>query len=185
MKLDLSSKQATIKPGESLNLDVDADYLYGAPASGNRFTARLGVIAEQHPVEKLPGYFFGDPTTWSDELARYLFVWCSFVGWVVAARKRSHLGIALVAERSPPRVKAAIDGAREIGFAIIAMTLTLTSVFAPLAFATGRTGRLFIEFALTLAGAVLVSGFVALTLTPMMCSILLRPHTISAASTTG
>ena len=54
------------------------------------------------------------------------------------------------------------------------MTLTLTSVFAPLAFATGRTGRLFIEFALTLAGAVLVSGFIALTLTPMMCSLLLR-----------
>ena len=54
------------------------------------------------------------------------------------------------------------------------MTLTLASVFAPLAFATGRTGRLFIEFALTLAGAVIVSGFVALTLTPMMCSVLLR-----------
>lgn len=62
MKLELTSKQATIKPGESLSLDVDADYLYGAPASGNRFTARMGVIAEQHPVEKLPGYFFGDPT---------------------------------------------------------------------------------------------------------------------------
>ena len=59
-------------------------------------------------------------------------------------------------------------------FAVIAMTLTLASVFAPLAFATGRTGRLFIEFALTLAGAVLVSGFVALTLSPMMCSLLLR-----------
>src|SRR5207302_11218868 len=59
-------------------------------------------------------------------------------------------------------------------FAIIAMTLTLASVFAPLAFATGRTGRLFIEFALTLAGAVLVSGFIALTLSPMMCSLLLR-----------
>ena len=54
------------------------------------------------------------------------------------------------------------------------MTLTLAAVFAPLAFATGRTGRLFIEFALTLAGAVIVSGFVALTLTPMMCSKLLR-----------
>jgi TRAP-type transport system small permease protein len=54
-------------------------------------------------------YFFGDPLTWSDELARYLFVWCSFIGWVIAARKRSHLGIALVAERSPPRVKAAIE----------------------------------------------------------------------------
>jgi multidrug efflux pump len=77
-------------------------------------------------------------------------------------------------EDGMPRMQAAITGAREIGFAIVAMTLTLTSVFAPLAFATGRTGRLFIEFALTLAGAVLVSGFVALTLSPMMCSLLLR-----------
>ena len=77
-------------------------------------------------------------------------------------------------EEGVPRKEAAIQGAREIGFAVIAMTLTLTSVFAPLAFATGRTGRLFIEFALTLAGAVLVSGFVALTLSPMMCSLLLR-----------
>jgi multidrug efflux pump len=77
-------------------------------------------------------------------------------------------------ETGKSRVQAAIDGAREIGFAIVAMTLTLASVFAPLAFATGRTGRLFIEFALTLAGAVMVSGFIALTLTPMMCSLLLK-----------
>jgi multidrug efflux pump len=54
------------------------------------------------------------------------------------------------------------------------MTLTLAAVYAPVAFMTGRTGKLFIEFALTLAGAVLVSGFVALTLSPMMCSVLLR-----------
>jgi len=80
-------------------------------------------------------------------------------------------------EEGLPRKQAAIKGAQEIGFAIVAMTLTLTSVFAPLAFATGRTGRLFIEFALTLAGSVLVSGFVALTLTPMMCSILLKHET--------
>ena len=77
-------------------------------------------------------------------------------------------------EEGIPRKEAAILGAREIGFAIVAMTLTLASVFAPLAFATGRTGRLFIEFALTLAGAVMVSGFVALTLSPMMCSLLLK-----------
>ena len=77
-------------------------------------------------------------------------------------------------EEGMPRKEAAMQGAREIAFAVIAMTLTLTSVFAPLAFATGRTGRLFIEFALTLAGAVLVSGFIALTLTPMMCSLLLQ-----------
>ena len=71
-------------------------------------------------------------------------------------------------------VKAALVGSKEVGFAIVAMTLTLAAVYAPVAFTTGRTGRLFIEFALTLAGAVLVSGFVALTLTPMMCAKLLR-----------
>jgi multidrug efflux pump len=70
--------------------------------------------------------------------------------------------------------QAALKGIREISFAVVAMTLTLAAVFAPLAFTPGRTGRLFGEFALTLAGAVLVSGFVALTLTPMMCSKLLR-----------
>lgn len=72
--------------------------------------------------------------------------------------------------------KAAIRGINEIAFAVIAMTLTLVAVYAPMAFSTGRTGKLFIEFALTLAGAVLVSGFVALTLTPMMCAKLLKPH---------
>lgn len=70
--------------------------------------------------------------------------------------------------------QAALKGVREIGFAVVAMTLTLAAVFAPLAFTPGRTGRLFAEFALTLAGAVIVSGFVALTLSPMMCSKLLR-----------
>jgi multidrug efflux pump len=70
--------------------------------------------------------------------------------------------------------QAALKGVKEIGFAVVAMTLTLAAVFAPLAFTPGRTGRLFIEFALTLAGAVIVSGFVALTLTPMLCSKLLR-----------
>jgi multidrug efflux pump len=72
------------------------------------------------------------------------------------------------------RLDAALVGAREIAFAVMAMTVTLAAVYAPLAFQTGRTGRLFIEFALALAGAVLVSGFVALTLSPMMCSKLLR-----------
>jgi multidrug efflux pump len=80
-------------------------------------------------------------------------------------------------EHGMPRVEAALKGIKEIGFAVIAMTLTLVAVFAPLAFSTGRTGRLFIEFALALAGAVLVSGFVALTLSPMMCSKLLRHET--------
>ncbi|MBN8508979.1 MAG: efflux RND transporter permease subunit [Burkholderiales bacterium] len=70
--------------------------------------------------------------------------------------------------------QAALKGVKEISFAVVAMTLTLAAVYAPLAFTPGRTGRLFTEFALTLAGAVIVSGFVALTLTPMMCSKLLR-----------
>ena len=70
--------------------------------------------------------------------------------------------------------QAALKGVKEISFAVVAMTLTLAAVYAPLAFTPGRTGRLFVEFALTLAGAVIVSGFVALTLTPMLCSQLLR-----------
>ncbi len=80
-------------------------------------------------------------------------------------------------ENGEPPVEAAIKGAREIGFAVIAMTLTLVAVFAPLAFAEGNTGKLFTEFALTVAAAVLVSGFVALTLTPMMASRMLRHET--------
>ena len=69
---------------------------------------------------------------------------------------------------------AAIKGVREISFAVVAMTMTLAAVFAPLAFTPGRTGKLFGEFALALAGAVIVSGFVALTLSPMLSSKLLR-----------
>ena len=71
-------------------------------------------------------------------------------------------------------VQAAFKGAKEIGFAVLAMTMTLVAVFVPIGFMEGRTGRLFTEFAWTLAGAVLVSGFVALTLSPMMCGKLLR-----------
>ncbi|MCG4455754.1 efflux RND transporter permease subunit [Pseudomonas sp. MMS21-TM103] len=73
-------------------------------------------------------------------------------------------------------MQAALKGSREIAFAVIAMTLTLAAVFAPIGFMQGTTGKLFTEFAWTLAGAVLVSGFVALTLTPMMCALLLKPH---------
>jgi multidrug efflux pump len=73
-------------------------------------------------------------------------------------------------------IRAAMVGIGEISGAVVAMTLTLAAVYAPVAFAPGRTGTLFAEFALTLAGAVLVSGFVAVTLSPMMCSRLLRTH---------
>ncbi len=70
--------------------------------------------------------------------------------------------------------EAAIKGSREVGFAVIAMTLTLASVYAPIAFIQGLIGKLFSEFAVSLAGAVLISGLVALTLSPMMCSKLLK-----------
>jgi multidrug efflux pump len=70
--------------------------------------------------------------------------------------------------------QAAIKGMREIGFAVVLMTLTLAAVYVPVVMMEGRTGKLFTEFALTLAGAVIVSGFVALTLTPMMCARMLR-----------
>lgn len=77
-------------------------------------------------------------------------------------------------ENGEKPLTAAILGAREIGFAVIAMTLTLAAVYAPIGFLSDLTGQLFREFAFTLAGAVLVSGFVALTLSPMMCSKFLK-----------
>src|SRR5690606_16986612 len=69
---------------------------------------------------------------------------------------------------------AAIDGAREIAVPVISMTITLAAVYAPIGFMEGLTGALFKEFALTLAGSVIISGIVALTLSPMMCAKLLR-----------
>ncbi|MBI3609530.1 MAG: efflux RND transporter permease subunit [Nitrospirae bacterium] len=77
-------------------------------------------------------------------------------------------------EHGMPPLQAAFEGSKEIAFAILAMTITVAAVFVPVAFMTGTTGRLFREFALTVSAAVIVSGFVALTLTPMMCSKLLR-----------
>jgi multidrug efflux pump len=77
-------------------------------------------------------------------------------------------------ENGMPPFEAALKGSKQIGFAIVAMTLTLAAVYLPFAFSTGRSGMLFVEFALTLAGAVIVSGFTALTLSPMMCSKLLH-----------
>ncbi|HEY9035511.1 MAG TPA: efflux RND transporter permease subunit [Pseudomonadales bacterium] len=71
---------------------------------------------------------------------------------------------------------AAIKGAREIAFPVIVMTLTLAAVYGPIGFVEGVTGKLFTEFAFTLAGAVIVSGVVALTLSPMMCARLLQSH---------
>lgn len=76
-----------------------------------------------------------------------------------------------------PPFRAAIIGTREIATPVIAMTLTLGAVYAPIALMGGITGSLFKEFALTLAGAVFVSGIIALTLSPVMCSKMLKAHT--------
>jgi len=70
--------------------------------------------------------------------------------------------------------QAATNGTREIGFAVIATTISLVAVFTPLAFLKGSTGRLFNEFGIAVAGSVVISGFVALTLTPMLCAKILR-----------
>ncbi len=78
-------------------------------------------------------------------------------------------------EEGRPPLQAALIGARELASAIIAMTITLVAVYAPIGFMGGLTGSLFTEFAFTLAGSVLISGIIALTLSPMMCSKILKP----------
>lgn len=78
---------------------------------------------------------------------------------------------------------AAIKGSKEIAFAVIAMTLTLAAVYAPVGFMRNEASHIFQSFAFTLAGAVIISGFVALTLSPMMCSRLLKPLTKSDKKT--
>jgi multidrug efflux pump len=77
-------------------------------------------------------------------------------------------------EKGETPLDAAIKGSKEIAFAVIAMTLTLSSVYAPIAFVSGITGQLFIEFAAALAGSVIISGVSAITLSPLMCANILR-----------
>jgi HAE1 family hydrophobic/amphiphilic exporter-1 len=79
-------------------------------------------------------------------------------------------------ERGESVMEAALSGSREIGFTVISMTLSLVAVFIPVLFLGGLIGRLFQEFAVTIAVAILVSGFVSLTLTPMLCSRWLKPE---------
>ncbi len=78
-------------------------------------------------------------------------------------------------EMGKDALTAALDGAREIGFTILSMTLSLAAVFIPVLFMGGLLGRLLHEFAVTIGAAILVSGFVSLTLTPMLCSRFLKP----------
>jgi HAE1 family hydrophobic/amphiphilic exporter-1 len=78
-------------------------------------------------------------------------------------------------EMGKTRLQAALDGSREIGFTIVSMTLSLAAVFIPVLFMGGLVGRLFREFSVTIGAAVLISGIVSLTLTPMLASRFLRP----------
>ena len=77
-------------------------------------------------------------------------------------------------EMGKPRMQAALDGAAEVGFTILSMTLSLAAVFIPILFMGGIIGKLFHEFAVTIGVSILVSGFVSLTLTPMLSSRFLR-----------
>ena len=78
-------------------------------------------------------------------------------------------------EMGKSRRQAALDGSKEIGFAVVATTIALVAVFVPVAFLTGNVGRLFREFGVSVAVAVAISGFIALTLTPMLCARMLKP----------
>src|SRR5207237_995095 len=79
-------------------------------------------------------------------------------------------------EQGQSVLQATLEGSKEIVFTIISMTLSLAAVFLPVLFMGGILGRLLHEFAVTIMAAVLISGFVSLTLTPMMCSRILKPH---------
>ena len=90
-------------------------------------------------------------------------------------------------EMGKSRLQATLDGSKEIGFTIVSMTLSLAAVFIPVLFMGGILGRLLHEFAVTIVVAVLVSGFVSLTLTPMLCSRMLKraaQESTTAGSTT-
>jgi hydrophobic/amphiphilic exporter-1 (mainly G- bacteria), HAE1 family len=79
-------------------------------------------------------------------------------------------------EMGKDRMTAALEGAQEIGFTVLSMTVSLAAVFIPILFMEGMIGRLFREFAVSVGVAVLVSGLVSLSMTPMMCSLMLKPH---------
>src|SRR6185436_10636316 len=77
-------------------------------------------------------------------------------------------------ERGEPALAATMESAKEISFTILSMTISLAAVFIPLVFMSGLVGRIFREFAITIVVAILASGIVSLTLTPLMCARLLK-----------
>ena len=88
-------------------------------------------------------------------------------------------------EKGEPVMEAAIKGTREISFTVVSMTVSLVAVFIPVLFLGGLIGRLFQAFAVTIGVAILVSGFVSLTLTPMLCSRWLKPKEETRSTTAG
>ncbi|MCD6046500.1 MAG: multidrug efflux transporter [Gammaproteobacteria bacterium] len=131
------------------------------------------------PIVTIPLALFGVATIML--ALNYTLNTLTFLAWVLAIGLVVDDAIVVVEnisrhiEEGKAPFEAALVGAREISFAVIAMTLTLAAVYAPIGFTTGLTGILFREFAFTLASAVIVSGVIALTLSPMLCSRLLVP----------
>jgi len=85
-------------------------------------------------------------------------------------------------EDGMPRVQAALRGAGEVGFTVVSITLSLIAVFLPILLMSGIVGRLFREFAMTLSLAIIISMFISLTTTPMLCALFLRPHQVRAVA---
>src|SRR5204863_5927414 len=83
-------------------------------------------------------------------------------------------------EHGEAAMEAALKGSQEIGFTILSMTVSLAAVFIPILFMSGILGRLFREFAITITAAILISGVVSVTLTPMLCSRFLRAAALQA-----
>src|ERR1039457_7354707 len=107
-----------------------------------------------------------------DQLSMMALILC--VGFVVAAAIVMLENIVRHIEHGESPMEAAFKGSKEIGFTIVSMTLSLAAVFIPVLFMAGILGRLFREFAVTICVAILISGFVSISLTPMLCSRFLR-----------
>jgi TRAP-type transport system small permease protein len=91
------------------------------------FTAIFGCVLGQVVLR----YLFNSPMTWSEELARYLFIWCAFLGWIIASRHGGHLAMAFVAERLPPRVQAALSVVIALATLFFAWILGIENVAVP------------------------------------------------------
>ena len=143
--LFLGSWRATLIPGVALPLSLIGTFGVMSPAAATALD-NLSLMA----LTVSTGFVVDDAIVMIENVVRYI-------------------------EEGVPPLEAAYRGAKQIGFTIVSLTVSLIAVFIPLLFMTGVVGRLFNEFAVTLAVSVVVSAVVSLTLTPMMCGRLLRP----------